>query len=377
MTTLKFVDTHNMVAFLSKPIECEGFEQLVDFLKQTLSIFLEQQVGEMSSHKRINETPSHTKKIFGNMRRVGKGFSGRETPLFQTMFVQDQADMGEDNVADEAVNEEMNDTLVRGATTASSLEADQDNGNIKKIQSKATPNEPSSLGTSSGGGPRRQDTMGDTSARTSLKLEELMALCTTLQQRVLDLENTKTVQAWEITSLKLRVKKLEKKDRKRTHKLKRLNKVGLSDRVISSEDKGLDKEDASKQGRKIHDIDADEDITLENVHDTEMFDVNNLQGDEVCVEKEVHVKEVSVVGKVNAASIATTVSAAIITEVAITLAQAQAELKSTRPKAKGLVIHEQEQAPTPTPTRNHSRSVIANHPNGDVNLNRSIHNIRA
>ncbi|GKE97647.1 hypothetical protein Tco_0020998 [Tanacetum coccineum] len=32
MTTLKFVDTHNMVAFLSKPTESDGFEQIVDFL---------------------------------------------------------------------------------------------------------------------------------------------------------------------------------------------------------------------------------------------------------------------------------------------------------------------------------------------------------
>ncbi|GJV08114.1 hypothetical protein Tco_1345770 [Tanacetum coccineum] len=32
MTTLKFVDTHNMVAFLAKPAESEGFEQIVDFL---------------------------------------------------------------------------------------------------------------------------------------------------------------------------------------------------------------------------------------------------------------------------------------------------------------------------------------------------------
>ncbi|GJS34004.1 hypothetical protein Tco_0532386 [Tanacetum coccineum] len=32
MTTLKFADTHNMVAFLSKPAESEGFEQIVDFL---------------------------------------------------------------------------------------------------------------------------------------------------------------------------------------------------------------------------------------------------------------------------------------------------------------------------------------------------------
>ncbi|GJX69320.1 hypothetical protein Tco_0305047 [Tanacetum coccineum] len=32
MANLKFADTHNMVAFLAKPAECEGFEQIVDFL---------------------------------------------------------------------------------------------------------------------------------------------------------------------------------------------------------------------------------------------------------------------------------------------------------------------------------------------------------
>ncbi|GKC34356.1 hypothetical protein Tco_1046740, partial [Tanacetum coccineum] len=32
MTTLQFADTHNLVAFLSKPPESEGFEQIVDFL---------------------------------------------------------------------------------------------------------------------------------------------------------------------------------------------------------------------------------------------------------------------------------------------------------------------------------------------------------
>ncbi|GKF82853.1 hypothetical protein Tco_0244509, partial [Tanacetum coccineum] len=32
MMTLQFGDTHNLVAFLSKPTESEGFEQIVDFL---------------------------------------------------------------------------------------------------------------------------------------------------------------------------------------------------------------------------------------------------------------------------------------------------------------------------------------------------------
>ncbi|GJY96091.1 hypothetical protein Tco_0512452 [Tanacetum coccineum] len=53
-----------------------------------------------------------------------------------------------------------------------------------------------------------------------------------LLARVLDLENTKTAQAQEIISLKLRVKKLEKKGWSRTHKLKRLYKVGRWKRIF-------------------------------------------------------------------------------------------------------------------------------------------------
>ncbi|GKB80552.1 hypothetical protein Tco_0947447, partial [Tanacetum coccineum] len=78
-----------------------------------------------------------------------------------------------------------------------------------------------------------------------------------------------------------RVKKLEKKDRSRTHKLKRLYKVGLSTRVESSKDEGLGEEDASKQGM-IADINANKDIYLVNVHtDEDMFGVNDLDGDEI------------------------------------------------------------------------------------------------
>nr|GFB18782.1 hypothetical protein [Tanacetum cinerariifolium] len=119
-----------------------------------------------------------------------------------------------------------------------------------------------------------------------LKLNELMDLCTSLQNRVLALEAIKTSQAQEIDSLKSRVKKLNKKQRSRTHKLKRLYKVGLSARVESSKEEGLGEEDASKQGRIIDDLDADEDITF--VNDQEMFDADkDLQGDEAVVEQEV------------------------------------------------------------------------------------------
>ncbi|GJW28433.1 hypothetical protein Tco_0045308 [Tanacetum coccineum] len=288
-----------------------------------VQVFLEKQLEGMSNHKRIYVTPSHTKKIFGNMRRVGKGFSRRETTLFLTMMVQAQEEMGKDNVADEAVYEEMDDNLERAATIATSLDAKEDRGNINKTQSKATLNELSSLGTSSGSGPKRQETMGDTIVQTrfknvsklsndpllargntlqsgedSLKLKELMELCTNLQNRVIDLEKTKTSQAQEITN------------------------------------EGLGEEDASKQGR-IADIDADAGINLVSTHfdvDTDMFGVHDLVGDEAVVETEVASKDVN------------------LSVDEVTLAQALATLKSTKPKADKVMLQEpeqEEQATTP------------------------------
>nr|GEV86808.1 hypothetical protein [Tanacetum cinerariifolium] len=153
------------------------------------------------------------------------------------------------HVADEAVHKELGDSLVRSATTASSLRAEQDSDNIVKTQSKETPNESSSQRTDSGGGPR-----------------------------VLELKKTKTFQHKEIASLKRRVKKLKKRNRSRTHKLKRLYKVGLTARVESSDDEESLGEDASKQER-IKAIDTDEDITLvndQNDANKDMFDVNVL-----------------------------------------------------------------------------------------------------
>ncbi|GKC07294.1 hypothetical protein Tco_0998904 [Tanacetum coccineum] len=137
-----------------------------------------------------------------------------------------------------------------------------------------------------GGGPRRQETMRDTISQT--RSENVSKHSNDpLLVRVLDLENTKTAQAQEITSLKLRVKKLEKKRGSRTHKLKRLYKVGRSARMVSSDDASLgDQEDASKQGRKIDDINKDAEITL--IDETQgrygddlMFDTCILDDEEV------------------------------------------------------------------------------------------------
>ncbi|GJZ54634.1 hypothetical protein Tco_0609519, partial [Tanacetum coccineum] len=91
--------------------------------------------------------------------------------------------------------------------------------------------------------------------------------------------------------------------------------------------------------RKIDDIDAAEDITLENVHDAKMFDVNDLDGDEVVVESEVTDKAGEMRNIVEEAVAVTNdvtvpLRTATITNVELTLAQTLAELKSARPKTK-------------------------------------------
>ncbi|GKD15129.1 putative ribonuclease H-like domain-containing protein [Tanacetum coccineum] len=176
----------------------------------------------------------------------------------------------------------------------------------------------------------------------SMQFKELMDFYTKLQQRVLDLENTKTAQAQEITSLKLRVKKLEKKRGSRTYKLRRLYKVGRSARVVSSDKASLgDQKDASKQGRKIDDIDADVEIKLVDetqgrYGDEDMFGVNELDGDEVVVGSEVIDKAGEKRNIIKeAVAVIIPVSAATITNVELTLAQTLAQLKSARPKTKG------------------------------------------
>ncbi|GJY31561.1 hypothetical protein Tco_0415056 [Tanacetum coccineum] len=306
MSTLQFADTHNLFAFLSKPVECEGFEQIVDFLNAhaikyaltinpTIYTSCIEQFWSTVKAKTVNgevqlQALVDGKRIIVTEASVRSDLQlddeeGMDCLLNATIF-EELTRM--DNVTDEAVNEEMDDSLERAATTATSLDAEQDRGNINKTQTKATPNEPSSPGTSSGGGPRRQDTMGDTSART--RFERVSKLSNDpLLARVLDLENTKTAQAQEITSLKLRVKKLEKKGGSRTHKLKRLYKIGRSARIVSSDEASLgDQEDASKQESKIDDIDKDADITLVDetqgrYDDDQMFDVSDLAGEEVFV----------------------------------------------------------------------------------------------
>ncbi|GJR01985.1 hypothetical protein Tco_0524969 [Tanacetum coccineum] len=234
----------------------------------------------------------------------------------------------------------VNDTKKNFNETIKDTKIPQSSGPTKPIADEAANEE--NVPTQSNDPPlSRVNTLG--SGEDRLKLNELIDLYTKLSDRVLDLETTKTAQAQEIASLKKRVKKLEKKRKSKTPWIKRLFKVGRSTQVVSSEDEGLgDQEDASKQGRKIDDINQDVKVTLVDetqgrYDDAQMFDTDIFNCEEVFIaeQSEKVVEEV-----VSTAEVGVTTT---ITAKEITLAQALAELRSVKPKIV-LQAKEEEQA---------------------------------
>ncbi|GKD96590.1 hypothetical protein Tco_1380487 [Tanacetum coccineum] len=252
-----------------------------------VQVFLDKQVGDMSTHDKNFVTPSHTKKVFGNMKRIGKGFFEAVIPLFPTMMVQAQEEMGEGSAMP---TDPHHIPIIQPSTSQpQKIQSRRKQRKDTEISQSSSPTEPiadeaaneENVPTQSNNPPHsRVNTLGSGEDRVTLK--ELMDLYTKLSDRVLDLETTKTTQAKEIASLKKRVKKLERKRKSKTPRMKILFKVGRSAQVVSSEDEGLgDREDASKHGRKIDDIDQDAEVSL----------VNETHGSEKVVEEVVSTAE--------------------------------------------------------------------------------------
>ncbi|GJW30421.1 hypothetical protein Tco_0047296 [Tanacetum coccineum] len=319
-----------------------------------VQVFMDKQVEGMSKHKGVYVTPSYTKKVFANMKRPCKGFSGRVTPLFSTMMVQAKEDMG----ADSATPTDSHSIPI--ITQPSSLKRLK-----KKLRRKqrkdSAPTEPTTEETT----PKKHVSTPSydppQSGEDSMQLSKLRNLCTSLQENIFDLEKAKTAQVKEIISLKKRVKELEKIRKSRTSRLRRLRK-----------------------GRKIKDLDADAEVNLvdetqEMNDDNLMFDTGVLEEQEIEFEKVVKEPVVSVATTtksipVSAAEVVTTTSASVEIPNELTLAQTLIEIKtakpkpvttaativtSVRPRAKGIIFHDQEeQVPASTKTFSSSQSQL-------------------
>ncbi|GKC71695.1 hypothetical protein Tco_1117578 [Tanacetum coccineum] len=135
------------------------------------------------------------------MKREGKGFSGRVTPLFQTMMVHAPKELGEGSEI--PTDPQHTPTIIQPSTSQpqkkqsrrkqkKDIEVLQPSGSTEPVTNEAANEEHVPI--------HSNDPL--LSGEDRLKLNELMELCTNLSQRVLDLENTKTSQAAEIATLK-------------------------------------------------------------------------------------------------------------------------------------------------------------------------------
>ncbi|GKC68661.1 hypothetical protein Tco_1101259 [Tanacetum coccineum] len=209
-----------------------------------LMVFLNNQIKLGLPFNHVYPTPAHNLKVFTNMSRKGLKFSGKITPLFPNMLTRtaEGASSGEHtesqptpSPAQPSIGDQPLETSSSHATTQYSKDSSEETDRNKGAQ--VQPPHDSTL--SSGHSSDR--------AEGVLNLHELSVLCTNLSNRILALESIKDAQAAEISALKSRLKKLEKKCKPSIshHRawLKSVKRLSMKKRFGK-------KESVSKQGRK-------------------------------------------------------------------------------------------------------------------------------
>ncbi|GJW11642.1 hypothetical protein Tco_1577469 [Tanacetum coccineum] len=185
--------------------------------------------------KRTYVAPTLTQKLFSNMRRVSKGYTGVNILLFSSMLVQGPIQQGEGLT----VLVESHHTPITTPSTSQPL----------LLSPSRVPTPPYDLPLLGGHTP--------VSDKGSIILNELTVLCTQLSTIVAsleqDLKQNKKVYSNAYTKLIMRVKKLE-------HKVKSRQPKRRARVVISDTEEDL--EDPSKQGRRIAEIDQNPSISL-------------------------------------------------------------------------------------------------------------------
>nr|GEU35037.1 hypothetical protein [Tanacetum cinerariifolium] len=289
---------------------------------------------------------------------VGTGFSGAVTPLFGTMMVQALEEVGD-------LPTDVQDTPILDAPSSSQPQRKH------KPRRKETKVSPTEIHTDD-----RVPTTSNNplpSGEDRMQLKELMDLCINFSNKVLDLEDEviemKSSHKEKIKELESRMEKLEEDNRSLTKELKSFN---TSVESSTTKETVVDKEESSKQRRKIVDIDADAEVNLKNVYNLDMaheetvlsmqdVDVQSERIENVVKEVAKEMVEVMEIAKIIIDELSTDggeLNAAnekpvSVAPTNITTAQPSEATKmtvniTTGPKAKEIVFHDKEESTTRT-----------------------------
>nr|GEU88156.1 putative ribonuclease H-like domain-containing protein [Tanacetum cinerariifolium] len=285
--------------------------------------------GDLLNHTTKYTSPALTQKVFANIRRVGKGFSGVKTPLFEGMLVEQQ-------VVEEGDADENDETVNAGDVAEGDVSATHGTTNTTTITSYTT-----TITLTSTSAPTRCWNPYESSPRSTGYL---------------------------------RVKKIERKNKVRVLKLRRLQRVGTSQRVETSDETMMD--NVSNQRRMIAEIDHDVDVVLKD--DKEVADEAKEEDETEPAEVQELVDVVTtaklITEVVTATSKTATVVSAIITAAeaqvpaaitAVTLTAAPARVTAAPSiRKKGVVIKDlQEESTTSTiiPAKTKSKDKAIDH----------------
>ncbi|GKF02520.1 hypothetical protein Tco_0029443 [Tanacetum coccineum] len=165
MADLAFVQQHNMVAYLERIM---GMQIFITVSPTIYASYIEQ-FWNTASLKTINSEKQIHAKVNGKAVVVSKSSVRRDIHLNDedgtacltagSLKKVPQSAGSPKKVGDEAINEEMFDSVERAITTNASLDAAHDSDNITKTQSTATLIEPHPQGKGSGSGPWHQETI--------------------------------------------------------------------------------------------------------------------------------------------------------------------------------------------------------------------------
>nr|GEU80163.1 uncharacterized mitochondrial protein AtMg00810-like [Tanacetum cinerariifolium] len=278
-----------------------------------LPLMINAQVGDHSSHNTKYTSPTLTQKVFTNMRRIGKGFSGVDTPLFDGMLVQQQAHDVEDAAEDENNDNEVSTEPTPPSPTHALTPPPSPTQEHIPSPPQAQTAQPSS--------PPQQQPSQTVEILMTL-LNTLLETCATLTKQVANLEQDKIAQAIEITKLNQRV----------------------------------------RRGGRISELDANEDVTLEAI-DAEFAMDADVQGrlpesqtkvyhlDLEHAEKVLSMQDNDEAEPAKLEEVIEVVTAAklmteVVTTAATTITVAQVPKASAPKKRRGVVIQDPEETAT-------------------------------
>nr|GEW73729.1 hypothetical protein [Tanacetum cinerariifolium] len=359
MSTPTFAKTHNLIAFLEKPSEWDGFEKIVDFLNANQINTIASAIIFLANNQQFN----FSKYILDNLKKnleagvpfymFPRVFWGYHT-LICTMMVKAIEEVGDLPTGDQ-------DTPIPDAPSSSKPQRKYKPRRMEKKERKETEVSLIELPIEEHVPIPFSDQLP--SGEDSMPLKELMVLCTNLSNKVLDLKNEfiemKSSHKAKIAKLESRVEKLEEENRSLTKELKTYNYKVKSPPIKETI---MDKGKSSKHGRKIADIDDDAKVNLENMYNLDlaheetvlsMHYATDVDGKKVAKELvevittvKIIVDEVgSVSGELNAVD-EEPVSATLTNITTVQPSEAKKTIVdiTTASKAKGIVFHDVEES---------------------------------